>query len=80
MLGYGLDGPNSIPGEATETFVHSHVSKRFLESIKLAENKYRSFSGVNTAVRKASCPIFYKWRGNEYVDPCIHNPKGLHGL
>ena len=77
-LGYGLDGPGSIPGVGVvEIFLHSFVSRLALGStqppIKCVPG---NFSGVKAAERRTSHPTSSLCRGCEYVDPCIHIPRG----
>ena len=58
MLGYGLDGPHSIPGVGgVEIFLHSFVSRLALGSTKPPINEYRGISlGVKAAERRTSHP------------------------
>ena len=72
-LSYGVDGPGSIPGVGGGgDSLHSFVSRLLLGS---TQPPIKWVLGVNMVKCRASHPTSWR-RGCEYVDPCIHMPRG----
>ena len=78
-IDYRLDSPGSIPGVGGGGDFSSLLRVQTGPGVHSASYKMSTGGlspGVKAAERRTSHPTSFKCRGCEYVDPCIHIPRG----